>query len=141
MIETKLQTDNFKKIKDLYYCDNPEDKKLAKDWLISILGEKDAAANMFVLEIYRDMESDENVIIDAETFCKMRFKTFPISFGKNYMYSVLFDIRFNGEIISDDYREYSRWKVGNGEPKYDALEKVCKWLRGNGFNLVNDLYK
>lgn len=141
MTDTEPQTRNYKKIKEFYFSDNPEDKTLAEDWLIHLLGENDAAANMFVLEIYRDMETDENIIIDEETYCKMKFDTFPIYFGKNYMYRVSFDIKFQGQIISDSWCEYSRWQVGNSEPKYDALEKVCKWLRGNGFNLVNDLYK
>ena len=140
MIETEPKTHNYQKIKEFYYSENPEDKTLAKDWLIHLLGEKDAAANMFVLEIYRDMESDENIIIDVETYCKMKFNTFSISFGKNYMYRVIFDIKFQGQLISDRWCEYSRWRVGNGDPKYDALEAVCKWLRGNGFNLVNELY-
>jgi hypothetical protein len=137
----QAKADSFKKIKELYYSESLEDKELAKNWLIQMIGEKDAEANLFVLEIYRDMESDENILIDAETYAKMTFKTFPIYFGKNYMYQVLFDVRFKGEIIVDQYREYSRYKVGDGQPKFDMLDWTCKYFRGNGFNIFNDLFK
>lgn len=136
-----VKADNFKKIKELYYSESLEDRELAKNWLVQMIGEKDAEANLFVLDIYRDMESDENIIIDAETYAKMTFKTFPIYFGKNYMYKVDFDVKFKGETIMDVYDEYSRYRVGNGEPKDRLLSSVCKYFRGNGFNIFNDLFK
>lgn len=137
----QAKADSFKKIKELYYSTSLEDNELSKNWLVQMIGEKDAEANLFVLEIYRDMESDENILIDSETYAKMTFKTFPIYFGKNYMYSVLFDVRFKGMIIMDVYDEYSRYRVGNGEPKDRLLSSVCKYFRGNGFSIFNDLFK
>lgn len=143
-METAIDTvkaDSFKKIKELYYSESLEDKELAKNWLIQMIGEKDTEVNLFVLEIYRDIESDEDIIIDSETYAIMTFKTFPIYFGKNYMYSVLFKVMFKGTIIMDVYDEYSRYRVGNGEPKDRLLSSVCKYFRGNGFNIFNDLFK
>lgn len=136
-----IKTDIFKKIKELYYSDDIEDKELAKNWLISIIGRPQAEANLFVLSIYRDMDDDSDIIIDDENYCKMRFNTFPISFGKNYRYNVAIDVKFKGELIVSKENEYSRYQVGDGDPKYNMLDLVCKYFRKNGIELINDLYK
>lgn len=141
IIAETISADIFKSIKHLYYSEDQEDKDLARNWLTQLIGESDAEANLFVLEILKEMDNDAYVIIDAETYLKMKFKTFTISFGKNYMYEVQFDIKFKGETVSHANRDYSRYRVGDGDPKYDALDSVCKWLRKHDYTLHNDIFK
>lgn len=141
IIVSTIKTDIFKKIKELYYSDDAEDKELAKNWLISIIGHPQAEANLFVLSIYKDMDDDSDIFIDDNNHCQMRFKTFPVYFGKDYRYDVAFAVFFNGELIVSKQNEYSRYQVGNGEPKYNMLDLVCKYFRKNEIELINDLYK
>lgn len=140
LLET-IKSDSLKQIKQLYYSDELEDKTLAKNWLTQLIGEKDADANLFILDIYRDMDDDTDIIIDDENYCKMKFKTFTTSFGKNYRYNVAITVKFKGGLIVEKELEYSRYQVGDGQPKYDMLDAVCKYLRKNGCVTYNDLFK
>lgn len=141
IIAETISSDIFKSIKNLYYSEELEDVTLAKKWLAQLIGQQDADANLFVLDIYRDMEDDSDIIIDDETYCKMKFNTFSTSFGKDYRYDVTRIVKFKGVKIVNNDMEYSRYQVGDGQPKYDMLDAVCKYFRKNGITLHNDLFK
>lgn len=119
-------------------CD--EEITIAKNWLIQLIGQKDADANLFVMYFHLDWESDEDILIDELNYIKMKFKTFPISFGKNYMYQVYFKVVFKGEMLSQYDCEYSRHRTGEGWPKYDLCNNVCKKLKDKGYKFYNELF-
>lgn len=130
--------DKLAKISQLYFGDD-EDKQLATDWLISLVGKDNAEANILVMEIYATMEDDSNIVISSDTFATMKFTTYKTNFGKNYRYEVYFDYAFKGDGVSYS-RDFSRYQVGDGEPKDELITCACRNLRKRGFELYNDLY-
>lgn len=124
------------KIAELYFTG---DKELSTAWLTQLIGEENAEANIFVMECYKDMDNDAEIILERFTFAKMKFSTYKIGFGRNYRYEVTFDIAFKGNGITTS-KDFSRYQVGNGEPKDYLLSLVCNCLRSSGYELHNALF-
>ena len=134
-------TEKFTKIFELYTSPNLEDYTIGRDWLRKLIGVENADATFFVVEVCWDMESDENIEIDQNNYARMTFKTFPIRFGKDYMYTVDFKAMFKGELIVDSYSEYGRYYVADGQPKYDFVNKICSAFKKQGYELNQEIFK
>jgi hypothetical protein len=117
-----------------------EDKALGEAWLIDEIGAKDAKANLFVLTFYKDWEDDRPCEIDKDNWWKMKFNTYPIAFGKDYGYEVAMAAMYDGVEIVNTANEYSRYRVGSGDPKWDFCQLVCDNLRKQGVNFYQDLF-
>jgi hypothetical protein len=135
-----MKNETLWKIKEMYFSDDIESRSIGIGWLHQLIGEKDALANLFVLMFYRDWDDDSDMIIDEDNFCKMKFNTYPISFGKDYRYRVCRVAKFNGVELLNDDQEYSRWQVGNGEPKWDFCDRICQELRKQGITFYDGLF-
>lgn len=118
-----------------------EDVEIAAQWLVQLIGESNAVANLFILEsFYRNQDTWRDTVIDDYNFCKMSFKTFPVSFGKDYRYDIEMICVYAGEKIVEWRREYSRFEVGNNQPEFDFSCSVCDQLRVRGIEFHSGLY-
>lgn len=130
----------YNEIVKLHLSGEAEDKQLAFDWLAQLHGKENAEATLFELAFFMDNDSDNDKIIDEQNYFKLDFTTFPIYFGKDYMYDIGFKARFKGDFIVDERHEYSRYKVGRGDHLYDFENKVCRVLRARGLELIQDIF-
>lgn len=128
------------KIREMYLSDDEENKEIAYKWLCQLIGLKDANANLFILTFYKDWEDDSDCIIDDNNWWKMKFKTYPISFGKNYRYRVTMTAKFGGVEIMDEEMDYGRFGVGTGQPKWDFCDWLCEAFRKSGYNFHSGLF-
>lgn len=128
------------KIREMYLSDDAEDKDIARKWLCQLIGERNANANLFILTFYKDWDDDSDCIIDADNYWKMKFETYPIAFGKNYRYTVKMIAMFGGEEILFEEKDYSRYAVGNGDPKWDFCDMLCKIFRKEGYVFYDGLF-
>lgn len=124
------------KISELYFTG---DQELATAWLKQLIGDGNAAANIFVMLLISSMDNDQSIELERFTHARMKFKTYPTRFGKDYRYDVTFDFAFKGNGLCTT-GDYSRFQVGNGEPKYYLLELICHNLRKDGYVLHNALF-
>ncbi len=131
---------HFQKIRELWLEGNEEDQIIAGEWLAQLIGEDNAVANLWVLSYQHDSEDDEDYVLDEDNFLKMKFETYPIRFGKDYRYRVTIAAKLNGEIIVDGVNDYSRYDVGNGQPKFDFILAACDKLRKNGIVFYDELF-
>ena len=132
--------DNFWKIREMYLSDNQEDKTLAYQWLCQLIGLKDANANLFILSFYKDLDDDTDYIIDDDNWWKMKFKTYPISFGKDYRYKVAMIAKFGGVEVMNEETDYGRFGVGTGQPKFDFCHYLCEAFRKSGYTFEQGLF-
>jgi hypothetical protein len=135
-----VSNEDLLKIRTMWLSGDQEDMQLAMQWLTQLIGELDTAANLFALSFYNDWEDDSDYIVDEGTFWRMRFRTFPVYFGKDYRYEVTFHSKLLTEEIVNTSKEYSRWQVGNCEPKWDFCQMVCDVLRKKGIQFHNQLF-
>lgn len=134
-----LTKDNRRKIIELFFSENLEDKQLAKNWLSSEIGVENANATFILLLFYRDWESDNEERLDDDNYFKMKFKTYSVGYGNNYRYEVIFISRVNGR----DYKTldtYSRYQVGCGQPKLEFMEWLDKVLKNDGINIDDEFF-
>lgn len=131
---------NFTKIREMYMSDNQEDKDIAFKWLCKEIGKRDAIANLLILSFYRDWDDDTDQALDENHYWKMSFKTYPTHWGSNYRYEVTIIAVFDGKEMFNETTDYSRWQVGNGEPKYDFCQILCDEFRRKGVKFYNELF-
>lgn len=126
------------KIISWYFSEDQIDKLIALGQIKTIVGKDNLEANLFMIEFYR-LDNDTGFYINHENFAKAEYKTFKISFGKNYRYNVTFLIKYKGEIAYSDSIEFSRYQIGN-EEAYDILyAKTRDYLTSKGFILNKEL--
>lgn len=135
-----IKTDDLWKIRLMYLSDNSEDKDIAYKWLCQLVGLKDANANLFIISFYKDWDDDSDHFIDDNNFWKMIFKTYPISFGKDYRYRVRMIAKFGGVEVMDEEMDYGRFGVGNGQPKFDFCHTLCEAFRKSGYVFHQGLF-
>lgn len=135
-----VPADYLKTIRKLLLSRDKEDLSIGMGWLRQLVGDRDATANYLILLLNETSEDDGDVIVDADNYARMEFKTYPTFFGKDYRYDVQFDACFDRITIVYDLHDYSRYQVGNGQPKYDFTNAICKVLRKQGVKFYNDLF-
>lgn len=140
MLAAALSSEDSWKIRTMYLSDDEEDKDIAYKWLCQTIGLNDANANLFILTFYKDWEDDSNCIIDDNNFWKMKFKTYPISFGKDYRYTVSMIANFGGVEIMNEEMDYGRFAVGTGQPKFDFCHYLCEAFRKSGYTFISGLF-
>lgn len=128
------------KIREMYLSGEDEDKRIAENWLKQLIGERDAEANLFILLFYKDWDDDSDEKLNDGTWYKIKFSTYQSGFGKNYKYEVVMLAHFQGQEIVNTSNDYSRWKVGNGEPKWEFCQLVCDKLRTTGVTFYQPLF-
>lgn len=134
-----LTKDNRRKIVELFFSENLEDKELAKNWLSSEIGIENASATFVLLLFYRDWESDNGEKLDDDNYFKMKFDTYSSGYGNNYRYEVKFISKVNGR----DYKTldtYSRHEVGGGQPKFEFMQWLDQVLKNDGINVDNEIF-
>lgn len=136
----EINNDDLWKIRQMYLSDNSEDKDIAYNWLCQLIGLKDANANCFILTFYKDWDDDSDHIIDDNNYWKMKFKTYPISFGKDYRYKVTMIAKFGGVEVMNEEMDYGRFGVGNGQPKFDFCHYLCEAFRKSGYVFQQGLF-
>jgi hypothetical protein len=130
------------KIAKMYLSDDAEDKHIAYNWLMQLVGMKDANANLFILTFYKDWESDNGERIDEKNWWDLNFKTYPVGFGrKNYKYTVTAKAVFGGIELVNEQFDYSRFAVGNGQPKWDFCRMLCDAFRKSGHTFYDGLFR
>jgi len=130
------------KIAKMYLSGDVEDNHIAYNWLVQLVGMRDANANLFILTFYKDWESDEGEKIDKKNWWHMNFKTYPIGFGrKNYKYTVTCKAVFAGIEIVNEQLDYSRFAVGSGQPKWDFCRMLCDAFRKSGYTFYDGLFR
>lgn len=140
MLAAALSTEDCWKIREMYLSDDAEDKDIAYQWLCKTIGLKDANANLFILTFYKDWEDDSDCIIDDNNFWKMKFKTYPISFGKDYRYRVSMIAKFGGVEIMNEEMDYGRFGVGTGQPKFDFCHYLCQAFKKSDYTFISGLF-
>lgn len=140
MLAAALSGDDCWKIRTMYLSDDAEDKDIAYKWLCQAIGLKDANANLFILTFYKDWEDDSDCIIDENNWWKMKFKTYPTSFGKDYRYRVTMIAKFGGVEILNEEMDYGRFAVGTGQPKFDFCHYLCEAFRKSGYSFISGLF-
>jgi hypothetical protein len=131
---------DLQKIREMWFSDEPEDKDIAYKWLCQLIGEKDAKANLFVLSFYKDWDDDSGYKDDLGNMWQLLFKTYKISFGKDYRYTVTMFVYFDEiSIVKRDW-DFSRWEVGNGQPKFELCLLVCQKLKEAGYTFHDELF-
>jgi len=141
MLAAALSPEQFWKIREMWLSENEEDKNIAYEWLCNAIGKYDADANFFVLTFYKHTEDDDTeCFLSDYAFWKMNFKTYPIYFGKDYRYTVEMIANFHGKEIVNTFNDYSRYNVGNCEPKWDLCQMICDKLRKYEHKFYNGLF-
>lgn len=132
---------NLAKIAKMYLSDDAEDKYIACNWLSQLIGIKNANANLFILSFYKDWESDSGETIDDKNWWDLTFKTYLVRFGKDYKYTVQAKAVFAGVEIFNERFDYTRFAVGNGQPKWDFCRLLCDAFRKSGYTFYDGLFK
>lgn len=140
VLAAALSTEDCWRIREMYLSDNEEDKDIAYKWMCKAIGLKDANANLFILTFYKDWEDDSDCIVDDNNFWKMKFKTYPISFGKDYRYKVSMIAKFGGVEICNEEMDYGRFGVGTGQPKWDFCHWLCQSFKKSGYTFYSGLF-
>lgn len=133
--------EKLSKIKAMWFSGIKEDSELAKNWLIKLVGETNAIANLFVLtSFHNDSEDWTNYRLDERHYVEMDFKTYSIRFGKDYRYRIYMLCVWDGKPLVSCDKEYSRYDVGNDQPQFDFACLVCDKLRAKGVEFYNELF-
>jgi hypothetical protein len=132
--------DSLRGVRKLLLSGDQEDLAIGKGWLSQLIGERDAEANYLVLLLNQSSEVDADIMVNDGTYAKMVFRTYATRFGKDYRYTVAFDAVFAGETIVYDLMDYSRYEVGDGQPKYDLTNTICTGLRKKGIKFYKELF-
>jgi len=140
LLSAAPSSEDLWKIREMYLSDDEESKDIAYKWLCQLIGLKDANANFFILTFYKDWEDDSDCIIDNNNWWKMKFKTYPTSFGKDYRYRVTMTAKFGGAEIMNEDMDYGRFGVGTGQPKWDFCHWLCEAFRRSGYNFHSGLF-
>jgi hypothetical protein len=130
----------MQKIRQMWFSDEPEDKDIAYKWLVSLIGEKDARVNLFILSFYKNWDDDGGYEDADGNFWQLIFKTYPTYYGKDYRYTVTKISFFDGVKLIKGDRDYSRWDVGNGQPKWDLCQLLCDKFRELGHTFHDELF-
>jgi len=139
-ISSSIKPESLKEIRKLLLSGDTEDYSIGMAWLIQLIGSRDATANYLVMLLCQSSEDDSDVVIDTDNYAKMKFTTYQTCFGKDYRYDIHFDCCFERETIVFDTRDYSRYQVGDGQPKFDFEVMICKELRNQGVKFYNELF-
>lgn len=125
------------KIRELYFSPDEEQQDLAVQWLRQLIGEQDAGANVFILSFYKE---GDRARLDEDNWWRMAFKTYPTRFGKDYRYRITMTATFNGRELVNTTNDYSRFQVGNDQPKFDFCDRCCQALRAQGHTFYPGLF-
>lgn len=130
----------YHKIAQMYLFGTDEDKDIAYNWLVKLIGEKNAKANLYILTFHKDWDDDSDYKIDDDNYWKMIFKTEPVFFGKNYQYQVTMIAVYQGLEVINTTLTYSRGRVGEGYPKWDFCSMLCQAMMAAGYTFQHDLF-
>jgi hypothetical protein len=79
-------------------------------------------------------------ILDGNNYCRMKFTTYPIAFGKDYRYTVDMSAKYEGKYIVAETNDYSRYQVGMEQPEFDFSCRLCEKLKAMGIQFYNELF-
>ena len=140
VLSAATSSEDLWKIREMYLSDDEESKDIAYKWLCQLIGMKDANANLFILTFYKDWEDDSDCIIDDNNWWKIKFKSYPTSFDKDYRYRATMTAKFGGVEIMNEEMDYGRFGVGTGQPKWDFCHWLCEAFRKSGYTFQSGLF-
>lgn len=137
--KVEISKEHLLKIREMYWSDDAEDKDIAYKWLCSAIGKDDADANILIMTFFID-EDDQEYNLSKDTYWTLDFRTYRTSFGKDYRYQVLMLAYLKGKEIVNRCGDYSRYQVGNNDPKWDLLDAAYGKLTDQGHEFYKELY-